>query len=440
MGYSSQNRKHRSKAIMKQVNHPFSPQKSGKGILEAALLFSAAFFALTGLHAQEPEGDETGGGGKGKAEAAPSGAPQGSGMNLTVSVPVESVREKEDIERSNYTGLVQSPQIVRIVPRVSGELLEIGFKDGDRIRKDQMLYRLDDIKYQAAVKNAEAQVAQCKAKVSYAEKNYLRNKTLYERQAVSRDTLENAESTLYSERASQKAAEAELMSAQQDLSDCTISAPIDGLVAATNYTVGNYLTPSSGTLITLFQIHPIRVRFSISTRDFLTNFGTLKNLKEEAEISVLLSNGTKYPLNGKVELMNYEANQNTDTVQIYALFENPEGKLIPNSTVTVIMTKKNGLKRSCVPMTAVQHDAEGAYVWVLGEGKRAEKRRIVLGRASEEDQIVLSGLTPGDLIVTDGTHKVIEGITILPDIQTNGEQQAGNGNQPRKNQNSGTKK
>lgn len=424
---------------MKETNQPSSLQKSGKGILEATLLLSAAVFALPGLlHAQEPEGDKAGGG-KEKTEAAPSGAPQGSGMNLTVSVPVESVREKEDIERSSYTGLVQSPQIVRIVPRVSGELLEIGFKDGDRIRKDQMLYRLDDIKYQAAVKNAEAQVAQCKAKVSYAEKNYLRNKTLYERQAVSRDTLENAESTLHSERASQKAAEAELMSAQQDLSDCTIKAPIDGLVAATNYTVGNYLTPSSGTLITLFQIHPIRVRFSISTRDFLTNFGTLKSLKEDAVITVLLSNGTKYPLNGKVELMNYEANQNTDTVQIYALFENPEGKLIPNSTVTVTMTKKNGLKRSCVPMTAVQHDADGAYVWFLGEGKRAEKRRIVLGRASEEDQIVLSGLTPGDLIVTDGTHKVIEGITILPDMRTNGEQQPGNGNQPPENQNSGTK-
>ena len=99
----------------------------------------------------------------------------------------------------------------------------------------------------------------------------------------------------------------------------------------------------------------------------------LKSLKEDAVITVLLSNGTKYPLNGKVELMNYEANQNTDTVQIYALFENPEGKLIPNSTVTVTMTKKNGLKRSCVPMTAVQHDADGAYVWFLGEGKRAEK-------------------------------------------------------------------
>lgn len=334
---------------------------------------------------------------------------------LKTTVPVGTVTEKENMESGNYTGVVLSPQIVRIVPRVSGELLEIGFRDGDRIEKGQMLYRLDDIKYQAAVRNAEAQVAQCKAKVSYSRKSYERNSTLYERQAVSKDTWENAKSTLDSDLASQKAAEAELVSARQDLKDCTISAPIDGIVAATNYTVGNYLTPSSGTLITLFQVDPVRVRFSISTRDFLSRFGTLHNLKENARISVTLPDGTSFPTAGKVELMNYEANQNTDTVQIYALFDNPDAKLIPNSTVTVNLTRKNGKKSPAVPLSAVLHDAAGAYVWLLGEGNQAKKQRIVFGNADGGSQIILAGLKAGDRIVTDGTHKVIEGMEIEPD-------------------------
>lgn len=345
-------------------------------------------------------------------------AAQSGGSRKTVmriSVPVKTVTEQENIEKGSYTGVVLSPQVVRIVPRVSGELLEIGFKDGDRIRKGQMLYRLDDVKYRAAVKNAEAQVAQYKAKASYSQKNYDRNNVLYKRQAVSKDTWENAKSTLDSDLASQKAAEAELMSAQQDLKDCTITAPIDGIVAATNYTVGNYLTSSSGTLITLFQIDPIRVRFSISTRDFLSMFSTLHKLKNEAHISVILSDGTTFPASGKVELMNYEANQNTDTVQIYAIFDNPDAKLIPNSTVTVNLMKKSGQKLPAVPLSAVMHDANGAYVWLVGKDGKARKQRIVLGNADESSQLILSGLKAGDAIVADGTHKVIEGMEIKPD-------------------------
>ena len=173
--------------------------------------------------------------------------------------------------------------------------------------------------------------------------------------------------------------------------------------------------PSSGTLITLFQVDPVRVRFSISTRDFLSRFGTLHNLKENARISVTLPDGTSFPTAGKVELMNYEANQNTDTVQIYALFDNPDAKLIPNSTVTVNLTRKNGKKSPAVPLSAVLHDAAGAYVWLLGEGNQAKKQRIVLGNADGGSQIILAGLKAGDRIVTDGTHKVIEGMEIEPD-------------------------
>ena len=113
--------------------------------------------------------------------------------------------------------------------------------------------------------------------------------------------------------------------------------------------------------------------------------------------------------------MNYEANQNTDTVQIYALFDNPDAKLIPNSTVTVNLTRKNGKKSPAVPLSAVLHDAAGAYVWLLGEGNQAKKQRIVLGNADGGSQIILAGLKAGDRIVTDGTHKVIEGMEIEPD-------------------------
>ncbi len=347
---------------------------------------------------------------------AQGGGPGGPGTSaMKTTVPVGTVAEQDDVETNSYTGIVLSPQSVRIVARVYGELLEIGFKDGDRIQKGQMLYRLDDIKYQAAVKNIQAQIGQCKAKVEYAQKNFDRNNSLYANKAVSLDTLENTESTLNAQQASLAASEADLISAEEDLKNCIIKAPIDGVVATTNYTIGNYLTPSSGTLVNIFQVDPVRVRFSISTRDFLNLFGSLEKLKSEGRITVILSNGVSYPAEGKVELMNMEANRNTDTVQIYALFDNPTRQLLPNSTVTVTLAKKTSKKLPAIPSSSVMHDSKGAYVWLLEKGDKVKKRYVSLGNTDGATQMILSGLNAGDEIVTDGTHKVMDGTEIVPD-------------------------
>ncbi len=106
-------------------------------------------------------------------------------------VEVGSAVLTQDTESRRYTGQVVSISEVRIVPRVSGEILEVGFADGSVVEAGQMLYRLDPIQYEAAVKSAEAKIAECKAKLEYADHNYNRNLTLYEKQATSRDLLEN---------------------------------------------------------------------------------------------------------------------------------------------------------------------------------------------------------------------------------------------------------
>lgn len=366
-----------------------------RGLMLAA---AAVSFTSTVLFAQGPGGP-----------GGPGGAP------VKITVPVGRVAEKEDVETNSYTGIVLSPQTVKVVTRITGELLEIGFKDGDRIRKGQLLYRFDDIKYRAAVKNAEAQIAQCKAKVDYAQKSFDRNNSLYDSKAVSLDTVENTQSSLNAQQASLAAAEAELVSAQEDLKYCSIHAPIDGVVATTNYTVGNYLTPNSGTLVTLFQVDPVRVRFAVSTRDYLNLFGSFEQLKKEGRVTVILSNGAVYPHEGTIELLNMEANRNTDTVQVYALFGNPDRHLLPNSTVSVNLAKRSSRKLPSVPSSAIMHDSQGAYVWVLEKGDKVKKRSVELGNTDGMTQMILGGLKNGEEIVTDGTHKVMDGSEIEPD-------------------------
>ncbi len=338
-----------------------------------------------------------------------------NGQIMKCVVPVEVVTERENEENNSYVGIVLPLQVVKIVSIISGELLEVGFKDGSRVIKGQMLYRMDNIKYLAAVKKAEAQVEQCKATVNYAQKSFDRDSTLLGKGMLSQDAWDNSQSTLLTNQASQSIAEADLISAREDLRNCTIIAPIDGIVATTNYTVGNYLTPSSGTLVTIIQVNPVRVRFAISNRDYLNLFGSLDNFKSESGIAIVLADGSPYSGEGTIELMNMEANRNTDTVQIFALFDNPQQQLIPNSTVTVNLTRKNAKKLPAVPASAILHDSRGAYVWLLDDKNMVKKQNVILGNTDGSTQMILSGLKAGDSIVTDGTHKVMVGMEVEPD-------------------------
>lgn len=342
------------------------------------------------------------------------GPGQGGGA-MKVRVPVGEVTEAEDTIANEYVGLLVSKEVVKVVPQVSGELLEVSFEDGSRVKGGQVLYRIDDIRYRAAVKSCEAKVAEAKAKLAYGKSNLARTKTLFDKEVTTLDSYESVRSETEALAAQVSSAEAALVTAQEDLRRCVITSPIDGMVATTNVTRGNYVTAAGASLVTVFQMDPIRVRFSVSSRDFLSFGGKLEELQKGWECTLTLADGKPYGKPGRLELVNYEANRNTDTVQLFALFENPDFRLLPNSTVTVSFARKTGRRLPAVPVTAVMHDRDGAYVWQLdGEGK-AVKRHVALGAERGGLQLVLSGLSVGDRVVSDGTHKVMAGAVIEAD-------------------------
>ena len=329
-------------------------------------------------------------------------------------VAVDKVIEMNDLESRNYTGLVVSKAVVQIIPRVSGEILKVGFADGSIVKKGQVLYQLDPVQYEAAVKGAEAKVAECKARFEYAKNSYERNSALYNKKAASRDTMENTKSALETSRAAVMAAEAELITAKDNLKNTTITAPIDGYVGVTNYTLGNYLTPVSGTLVTIIQVQPVRVRFSISSSDYLSMFGSFDNLKKTAAVHIQLSDGKEYSTPGTIELLNNEANKLTDAIQVYATFPNQDFKLLVGSTVRVTLNKKQGRMLPAVPPSAVMHESRGSYVYVVGKDNKVEKRYIVSGNSTADWQLVNSGLKKGETVIVEGTHKAMPGAVVEP--------------------------
>ena len=330
------------------------------------------------------------------------------------TVGVAAVEEIGNIQSRRYTGQVVAQAEVNVVPRVSGEILKLGFKDGDYVKKGQLLYAIEKTQYEAAVKQAEANIAESKARLEYAESSFERNQTLYEVNAASKDTMESTKSAVDAFRAGLAAAEAGLVTAQENLKYTDIIAAIDGLVGVTKFTEGNYITPSSGSLLTIIQMQPIRVRFSISMADFLSGYGSLTALKQNGQVTLKLADGSEYASNGTIEFLNNEANVKTDAVQVYASFPNADMKLIPGSTVTVTLSKKSGDKMPAVPPSAVMHDAQTSFVYVVGEGNKIERRVIELGDMTKTHQLVTSGLKVGEKVVYQGTHKVMPGDEIVP--------------------------
>ncbi len=332
-----------------------------------------------------------------------------------ITLPVTEVKAVADKPVRTYPGRVVPVAQVNVIPQVSGEILEVAFENGSEVKKGDLLYRLDSVKYEAAVKNAEAKVAECTPSLGSAELRSPRPLTLGAPRAVSQDALDNALSARDSARASLEAAKADLMTARDDLRHCRITAPIAAKVGTTQFTEGNYLQKGQGTLVTLIQFRPIRVRFSISNRDFLEMFGgSTKRCRAEGQLSLRLADGTTFGEEGVIEYSENAADELTDTIQMYALYPNSTYGLRPGGTVAVSLTSKKGVPRPAVPPTAILQDVQGPYVWVVGGDGTAERRYIARGNIQGDWQFVEKGLKVGEKIVADGGHKVRKGMKVTP--------------------------
>ena len=330
-------------------------------------------------------------------------------------LPVSEVREVADHHEKNYPGRVVAIQKVDVVPQVSGEIMEVCFKDGANVSEGDVLYRIDPVKYEAAVKNAESKLTEMKANVKYAELSYERHKKLMETRAVSLDAVDNALSQRDSSRAAYAAAQAELVSAKDDLAHCTIVAPIAGKLGTTRKTRGNYVNKGSETLVTLVQLDPIRVSFSISNRELLELFrAKWQTTRGDAKIRLTLADGTEFPLDGRADYMDNAADETTDTMQIFAVFSNTNRLLKVGGTVAVTVSSKAGVMRPAISPTAILQDTQGPYVWVLDAEDRAVRRTIARGDLTGDYVFVEKGLKLGERFVADGAHKVKKGDRIIP--------------------------
>ena len=333
-----------------------------------------------------------------------------AGLANEVSVPVGTVGEVRDRGGHTYPARIVSISEVAVRPQVTGEILEVGVRNGQKVRKGDVLYRIDPVQYVAAEKNAQAKVTQISSNLEYAETLTTRYGELVKTRAVPQDDYDRAQAELKAYRSSKAAAEADLLAAQDDVKHCTIVAPIDGRIGTTAFTEGNFVSRGGDTLVRLVQTDPVRAVFEVSSVEYDAAYGSdPERIIRFGRVSFSRVSDGAPVATGRVEYVENVANAATDSVRIYAQVPNASGVLLAGQTVMARLTSEEGVRVAAVPPNAVALDARGTYVWAVGADGTVEQRRVVRGPLQGAFQLIRSGLKPGERIVLDGVHRVTAG-------------------------------
>jgi membrane fusion protein, multidrug efflux system len=316
-------------------------------------------------------------------------------------------------------GHVIAIQSVKIVPRVTAFIDAENVKQGSTVKAGQVLFTLQTAQYEAALQTAQANLAAAKAAEENAQLVYARALALSRTSVEPQSVVDQALATRSEDQANVLSAEANVATAQLNLSYCTITAPIDGRIGAVTLTKGNLVTPNTGALVTINQLDPIRVVFSVnSDSPILESTQTAAaDPPPPFTIGLALPSGKKYPYTGKIAFFDNQVDSQTGTVNVYADFPNPNNLLLPGAYVSVETTPATPEEALMVPVAAVQTDQNADFVLVVDPDNKVRQQTVTLGPQIAQNFIVKHGLDSGERVIVDGIQKVKVGDEVNPTVQ-----------------------
>ena len=327
--------------------------------------------------------------------------------------PVSTLSAKaEDIKLSfKYPAILSSDKDVLLRPKVSGQIVQKLFTEGESVLKDQVLFQIEPDKYQAALDIAKASLLVAQADFENARKDYSRNKVLIEKQAISQKEYDTSLALFNSAQANVESAKAQVANAKLDLDYASIRAPFDGMVGDALVDIGDYVSASSTELVRITNLNPIFADFYISDVENLNFNRNLSNgaweLKDlNVKISVLGEDIT-----GKLYFVDSVIDERSGSIKAKAVFDNNNSKLVPG-TFTNITTdafiQKGGFK---IPQIALLQDQKNTFVYAVVDGKVA-KKIVNIVYQTNDFVVVDKGLKDGDKIILDNFKKIRPGAAV----------------------------
>jgi membrane fusion protein, multidrug efflux system len=302
-------------------------------------------------------------------------------------------------------GTVQASFTIGIHSQVDGILKEVLFTEGQRVKKGDVLARIDPRLFQAALDQAKGKKLEDIAMLGGAEKDLARSRTLVARNIATQQTVDQQEAKVDQLKASIAANEGAIETAETQLDFTTIAAPSDGRIGVRRVDPGNLVRASdTGPIVTLVQTQPSAVLFTLP----MQNLDDLRDAmaRGPVEVTAFDQNNRRLLSTGQLLLIDNAIDQATATIRLKAMFANDDERLWPGEFVNarvLVETRRDAL---AVPTPAVQRGQQGLFAWVVTANNTVEPRRIELGPASGDLTIVTAGLAEGDRVVTNGQYRL----------------------------------
>jgi len=355
-----------------------------------------------------------------------SGCKQEKAPPLSAAAPpqvvVAAVEQRDVPIVREWIGQLDGSENVDVRARVQGYIQEIAFKEGTVVKRGDLLLRIDPRPFEAAVAQAEADLAQSTATQEKTQLDEQRQNQLFARKINSQQDYDNAVKANLGAKAAVEAARAALEQAKLNLGFATITSPIAGIVGKTDFSVGDYVAAgSAGTPVTTVStVDPIKIVFALSEKEYLAAAERLTAMlaqpldEREAIGELVRADGKVHPYKGRFLAADRQVDPKTGTIRISALFPNPGNILRPGQYAKARFKVQDRAGALLIPQRAVQELQGKNFVWVVDDANKVSQRGVTVGPRFGSDWVIEEGLKTGERVVVEGLQKVREGAPVQP--------------------------
>jgi membrane fusion protein, multidrug efflux system len=345
-------------------------------------------------------------------QAAPPAPPPAVGVIVAA--------KKEITAGTDFTGRVEAVDKVDLRARISGFLEKRLFTEGQDVKEGDLLFVIEKGPYAAEVDQRKATIAHAEAELKNASLQLERGRELLRNSNIPKATVDERAAAEAMSQANVLQAKAALQASEINLGYTEIRSPVAGRIGRAAYSVGNFVSPESGTLAVIVSQDPIYVTFPVSQRQLLearahqlSGETAAKNLIVHAQ----LPDGSVYQHPGRLSFLGVQVDRGTDTVAVRADFPNPERVLVDGQFVSVTVARGQPQLAITVPQSAIQIDQAGAYVLIVDAEKKVALRRVTLGAGGRSgDAVVEKGIAEGESVLVEGIQKVRPGQVVNPSM------------------------
>lgn len=333
------------------------------------------------------------------------------GEHEAVPVLAAKVVQKTVADTLHAIGRVEAFSTVDVKAQINGQIMQVNFRQGQDVKRGDLLFTIDPRPFEAALRQAQANLAKDRAQARQAAADEGRYAFLIKQGVGSRQQYDQAEATAAALAATVQADEASVQTAKLNLEYTEIRAPIDGRTGDLLVHAGNLVKPDADTaMVVINQVHPVYVDFAVPEHKLPEVRAYMAKHKLGVEVSLPEQQGPAET--GELSFVDNSVDAKTGTINLKGQFANADGRLWPGEFVntTLILNQRNDA--ILVPSEAIQSGQEGSHVFVVQPGMKVEMREIVVGESLDNQTIVTSGLKAGETVVTDGQLRLIPGAKV----------------------------